>query len=90
MAEAQQAARAGAGQLSVIALRSGQVEIDPAAAVHAADGYLISVGQDGTTTVVGQTVTVHVSAESPTVILGIVGVNHIAISVTASATMCTA
>jgi hypothetical protein len=36
--------------------------------------------------VVGQTVTVHIVGEEPTVILGIVGINRIAISVTASAT----
>jgi Flp pilus assembly protein TadG len=85
MAEAEQAARAGAGQLSVGALRSGQVEIDPVAAVQAADAYLAAIGQPGTATVVGQMVTVHISTDEPTVILGIVGINRIVVSVTASA-----
>lgn len=86
MSAAEQAARAGAGQLSIGALRSGEVEIDPALAVQASDAYLNSVGQTGRAWVVGQTVTVHIDAEEPTVILGIVGINRIAISVTASAT----
>jgi len=85
--EAQQAARAGAGQLSVAALRSGQVEIDPSEAVVSADAYLASVGQTGgTTSVVGQTVVVHIETQDPTVILGIVGIDRIGISVTARAT----
>jgi len=85
MTEAQQAARAGAGELSVGALRSGQIDVDPTGAVRAATAYLASVGQAGTTSVTGQTVTVHVTADLPTVILGVVGVNRIVVSVTASA-----
>jgi hypothetical protein len=85
MSEAQQAARAGAGQLSVDALRSGEIEINPENAMEAANTYLSSVGQTGTTSVEGQTVTVHIVTEEPTVILGIVGIDHIKVSVTASA-----
>jgi Flp pilus assembly protein TadG len=85
MTEAQQAARAGAGQLSLGALRSGQVAIDPIAAVRAGDAYLASVGQTGTTSVTGQTVTVRVVTQEPTVILGLVGVNQIFVSISASA-----
>jgi Flp pilus assembly protein TadG len=86
MSEAEQAARAGAGQVSVDSLRSGQVAIDPASAIRAANAYLVTVGQPGgTTTVVGQMVTVHIATEDPTTILGIVGINSIGISVTASA-----
>jgi Flp pilus assembly protein TadG len=85
MTEAQQAARAGAGQLSIAALRSGQIEIDPVGAMRAADAYLVSVGQSGTTSVVGQTVTVHITANEPTVVLGIVGIDRIGVSVTATA-----
>jgi hypothetical protein len=85
LAEAQQAARAGAGQLSVGALRSGLVEIDPADAIEASDAYLASVGAAGTTSVVGQTVTVHIATHEPTVILGIIGINRIVVSVSASA-----
>jgi Flp pilus assembly protein TadG len=86
MSEAEQAARTGAGQVSVGALRSGTVEVDPTAAVDAAEEYLASVGQTGWTSVVGETVTVHVESQEPTVILGIVGINRIHISVSASAT----
>jgi hypothetical protein len=86
MADAQQAARAGAGQLSVDALRSGQIEIDPVSAIRAADSFLVSVGQSGETSVIGQTVTVHITGNEPTVILGIVGIKSFGISVTASAT----
>jgi Flp pilus assembly protein TadG len=85
MGEAQQAARAGAGQVSVDGLRSGQVEINPVDAVQAADAYLSSIGQVGTASVVGQTVTVHIDTHEPTVILGIVGINQIDVSVSASA-----
>ena len=86
MSEAEQAARAGAGQISVGALRLGQVEVDPAAAIRASTEYLASIGQSGSTSVVGQTVTVHITTEEPTVILGIVGIRRIGIAVTASAT----
>ena len=86
MSEAEQAARAGAGQVSVDSLRSGEVAIDPASAIRVANDYLLSVGQlGGTTTVVGQMVTVHIATEDPTTILGIVGIDSIGISVTASA-----
>ncbi len=85
MTEAQQAARAGAGELSLAALRSGQIDVDPTAAIRAASAYLASIDQVGSTSVVGQTVTVHIVADEPTVILGIVGVNRIVVSVTASA-----
>ena len=85
MSEAEQAARAGAGRLSVAALRSGQVEVDPIAAVDTSEAYLAAIGQTGWASVVGGTVTVHVQTQEPTVILGIVGINRIHISVSASA-----
>jgi Flp pilus assembly protein TadG len=86
MSEAQQAARAGAGQLSESSLRSGTIALDPTDAILAAERYLRSVGQpQGSASVIGQTVTVHLSTSEPTVILGIVGVNRINVSVTASA-----
>jgi Flp pilus assembly protein TadG len=86
MDEAEQAARTGADQVSVDALRQGQVEIVPAAAVQAAEGYLNAVGQSGTASVSGSTVTVRIHASEPTVILSIVGIDHIDISAVASAT----
>jgi Flp pilus assembly protein TadG len=85
MNQAEQAARTGAGQLSIQGLRSGQVEIDPLAAVEAAEAYLSSVGDTGTATVSGNVVTVRVQETEPTVILQIVGIDRIKISVEASA-----
>ena len=84
--ESEQAARIGADQISVEAIRSGIVEIDPAMAFQAASAYLQSVGTTGSVTVTGQTVTVHIQSSEPTVILGIIGVRQIGISVSASAT----
>ena len=83
--EAEQAARIGAGQISVDAIRMGSVEVDSAAATQAAEQYLRTSGSTGTVTVVGQTVTVHIQAEEPTVILGIIDVRQIEIAATASA-----
>jgi Flp pilus assembly protein TadG len=84
--EAEQAARTGADQVSIDALRQGQVEIEPAAAVEAAEGYLNAVGQSGTASVSGSTVTVRIYGSEPTVILSIVGIDHIDFSAVASAT----
>lgn len=88
MSEAEQAARAGAGQISVGALRVGQVEVDPASAIRASTEYLASAEPTASVlvTVVGETVTVHITTAEPTVILGIIGIDRIGISVTASAT----
>ncbi len=84
--EAELAARVGADQLSTEALRQGLVEIDPSAAIERADSYLRSISQTGSTTVSGQTVTVSIDEMTPTVMLGIIGINRIAIAVSASAT----
>lgn len=84
--QAEQAARLGAAQISVQALRSGTVAIDPADATRAADSYLQAVGTTGVVTIAGQTVTVHIDSSEPTVILGIIGVERIAITAAASAT----
>jgi Flp pilus assembly protein TadG len=84
--DAQQAARAGAGQLSIVALRAGQVLLDPGAAASAARKYLASAGVDGTVAVIGQEVTVQVDLQEPTTFLGLVGLRTINISADASAT----
>jgi Flp pilus assembly protein TadG len=86
MDEAEQAARTGADQVSVDALRQGRVEIEPSAAVQAAQAYLNAVGQSGTASVSGSTVTVRIDESEPTVILSIVGIDRISISAVASAT----
>jgi Flp pilus assembly protein TadG len=84
--EAEQAARVGADQISIEAIRSGTVAIDPIAATSAANAYLRSVGSPGVVTVTGQTVNVHITSSEPTVILGIIGVEQIGVSASASAT----
>ena len=83
--EAEQAARAGAGQLSVQGLRDGQLYVDPSAAVKAAETYTFLSGHPGVATVSNGVVTVRVVVVVPTTILDIVGVKSITVSATASA-----
>jgi len=83
--EAEQAARAGAGALSVDALRSGVIQIDAPAAVAAAQQFMAAAGHPGTAVVVGGVVTVTIRYAVSTAILGIVGVDHLAVSAEASA-----
>jgi len=83
--EAQQAARAGAGALSVDALRSGALVIEDQAAVRTADSFTATAGHPGSTAVSGGTVTVTVHYRIPTTVLGIVGISSMPVSATASA-----
>ena len=83
--EAEQAARAGAGAVSVDALRAGYVQIDPAAAGTAAEQFTVASGHPGTAAVTGGVVTVKISYEVPTDILGIIGVDQLRVSAAASA-----
>jgi Flp pilus assembly protein TadG len=83
--EAEQAARAGAGALSVDALRSGVVQIDQQQAVDAAERFTRAAGHPGTAVVSGGTVTVQIRYRIPTEVLGIVGLDTLPVSATASA-----
>ena len=83
--EAEQAARAGAGALSVDALRSGSLQLDPSAAVAAAESFAAGAGHPGRASVLGGVVTVEVSYRIPTEILGIVGITSLPVSAVASA-----
>ncbi len=83
--EAGQAARAGAGRLSLNALRDGRISIDDGAAVLAAEQYMELSGHPGTAWVHDGTVSVRAVEEVPTTILGIVGVRTITVNATASA-----
>ena len=83
---AEQAARAGAGQISVAAIRSGQVVVDPTAAHDAAERSLDAAGLSGVVIVNANTVTVRVDTSEATVMLGVIGIDHIGISVSATAT----
>jgi hypothetical protein len=84
-AEAEQAARAGAGAVSVDALRSGYVQIDPVAATAAAERFTVASGHPGTASVAGGVVTVRISYLVATDVLGIVGVDRMRVSAVASA-----
>jgi Flp pilus assembly protein TadG len=84
--EAEQAARAGAGALSVEALRTGSLQLDPAAAVAAADSFAAAAGHPGTATVSGGIVTVQIHYRMATEVLGIVGIDSLPVSAVASAT----
>jgi hypothetical protein len=83
--EAEQAARAGAGAISVDGLRAGVVEIDPQAAVAAAQGFMAASGHPGSATVSGGVVSVRLGYQVPTVILGIVGIDHLSVAASAAA-----
>lgn len=83
--EAEQAARAGAGQLSVDALRADRIQVDDPAAVFAARWFMVAAGHPGTVTVSGGVVSVHVDYRVPTAILSLVGIDQITVSAQASA-----
>lgn len=83
--EAEQAARAGAGALSVAGLRSGVVALAGQRAVADAVAATVAAGHPGSAVVSGGTVTVHVAYRIPTVILGIVGISSLPVEATATA-----
>lgn len=83
---AQQAARAGANQLDLTALRGpGVVRLDPVAAEAAATAFLDQVGATGTATATPTEVTVTVTDSRPTLVLQAIGVNAIPVKATARA-----
>ncbi len=83
--EAEQAARAGAGALSVDALRAGSLQLDDQAAVAAAEAFTAAAGHPGVATVVAGVVSVRIAYRIPTSVLGIVGISTLPVSATASA-----
>ena len=83
--EAEQAARSGAGAISVDGLRSGTVQLDSGPAIAAAERFAAATGHPATATVDGGVVTVHVRYQVPTTVLGIVGIRTLSVSATASA-----
>jgi hypothetical protein len=86
IADAFEAARAGAQQLDQSALRSeGAVSVDPAAARTAALSYLERLGETGSVSVDGDAVTVTASLRHALAVLSAVGVGPVAISGTATA-----
>jgi Flp pilus assembly protein TadG len=83
--EAEQAARAGAGALSVDALRSGQVALNQQAAITSAEAFTVSAGHPGTATVTNGVVTVAIAYRMPTTVLGMVGISSLSVAAHASA-----
>jgi Flp pilus assembly protein TadG len=83
--EAEQAARAGAGSLSVDALRAGTIQIDTAAALATAAGFMAAAGHPGTAVVANGVVTVRIHYQVPTAILGLIGINRLDVSAEAAA-----
>ena len=85
--DAQAAARAGAQAIDIPLYRAtGQITLDPQAAVADARRFLAASEHTGTVTVAGNQVTVTVSLTRPTQILSIVGIDSIGVSGTGSAT----
>lgn len=83
---AQQAARAGANQLDLGALRNqGAVRLDPPAAQAAAEAFLRQAGATGTATATIAQVTVTVTRSQPTLVLQAIGVDAIGMTATATA-----
>jgi Flp pilus assembly protein TadG len=83
---AQQAARAGANQLDLGALRNqGVVRLDPGAAQAAAQAFLREAGATGTATATIAQVSVTVTRSQPTLVLQAIGVDSIGMTATATA-----
>lgn len=83
--QAEQAARAGADQLDLDAVRAGEgLRIDPFAARGAAERYLAASGGSGTVAVDSTTVTVTVTTTTRTAFLAVVGINQFRVTGTAT------
>jgi Flp pilus assembly protein TadG len=74
---AEQAARAGAQSVDLATVRAGQPALHPASARAAAARYLAATGHRGRITVGTDTVEVTVADRQPTVVLGLLGIQHL-------------
>jgi Flp pilus assembly protein TadG len=87
---ADEAARAGGQALDVSAALTGQVRVDPAAAVAAAQDYLSRNGVQGTVTVVdADTLQVSTTITEPTTFLGLIGISTLTVEGTGTADLVT-
>jgi len=84
--DAAQAARAGAEQLSLDAVRQGTISVDPESATLATRHFLSELGRSGEVSVSNSTVGVTVDVVEPTLILGVVGIRNFRFAVHAAAT----
>ena len=83
---ADEAARAGGQALDVAAALSGQVRVDPGAAVAAAQDYLDRNDVAGAVTVVdGDTLQVTTTISEPTTFLGLIGISTLTVKGTGTA-----
>lgn len=85
-AEAEGAARAAAEQVSIAALRSGQLRLNPTRATTAAETYLRRYGHTATVTVNQDTVTVTVTYRVEMQVLDLVGITSKSVTGTGKAT----
>lgn len=88
---AQEAARAGAGQIDRNrAYTRGQFVVDPKSAIRAARSYLRASGYTGTVTTAGRrTIRVHVSTTRPARFLSMIGISTLHAEGTATANLTT-
>lgn len=89
-AVAEEAARAGAGQIDVdrAYAKGGEFEIDTAKALSAARGYLGTTGHTGSADMAGErTLQVTVTVSKPTVLLSLIGTDSVTARAAASARM---
>ncbi|WP_067889782.1 pilus assembly protein TadG-related protein [Actinomadura chibensis] len=88
---AEEAARAGAGQIDRDgAYSGGRLVVDRAAAVRASRAYLAAAGESGSVTPVGATrIRVTVTVTQPTVLLSMIGVGPTRVTRTATADLLT-
>jgi Flp pilus assembly protein TadG len=88
---AEEAARAGAGQIDRNrAYTRGSFIIDRGAAVRAANNYLAAAGRTGTVTPVSATrIEVSVTVSKPTVMLSLIGIGSMTVTSTATADLLT-
>ncbi|MET9628302.1 pilus assembly protein TadG-related protein [Lentzea sp. NPDC006480] len=72
---AQEAARAGAQHIDLLAFRAdGTLHLLPGEATEAALQFLAAAGRSGTATVTGDSVEVTITDEQPTLLLGLIGI----------------
>jgi Putative Flp pilus-assembly TadE/G-like len=86
LGEAQEAARAGAQEIDLVAYRTnGSLRLAPQQASAAARSYVAATGHAGTVSVAGNTVNVTVTISQSTQLLGLVGIGSIAVTATGQA-----
>jgi hypothetical protein len=84
--EAQEAARAGAQEIDLVAYRnSGILRLAPQQASAAAQHYVAATGHTGSVSIAGNTITVTVTVNQPTQLLGLIGIGSITVTASGQA-----